>query len=239
MTTKRISLKFTILIASILTAFGGGIAVSAEENDSGSPIAIYRSYIEAVEKEDLEAAKECWTVDDDNLSILDITIGVWISSRRLFKAVSHRFGKEALEKFEFYHDGVTDQALRITKKRLDESKVVINGNHAKLQIKWHEDDGYPNSAFEFSADDPVLFLRVNGKWKLDTKEMVGEATYATGSISFGMRLCVTAYNDATRALENGQFTSVKELEQFIGNRLTALSKEHQKQQQDKNAQPQE
>ena len=53
MITKRISLIYLIVIATILTAFGGVIAVGSELNDSGSPIAVYRSYIEAVEKENL------------------------------------------------------------------------------------------------------------------------------------------------------------------------------------------
>lgn len=75
MITKRISLIYLIVIATILTAFGRVIAVGSELNDSGSPIAVYRSYIEAVERENLEAAKGFWTIDDCKAVILDTTIG--------------------------------------------------------------------------------------------------------------------------------------------------------------------
>jgi hypothetical protein len=242
MITKRIYLKYSIVIATILTAFGGGIAVGSEQNDWGSPIAVYRSYVEAVEKEDFEAAKGFWNIDDDKAVILDTTIGVWISSRRLNKGVSRRFGMEALEEFEFYRDDVTDQALGRTKKRLVESTVVINGNHAELKIKWQEDDGYPNTAFEFSGDDGVVpFIRVNGKWKIDTNAFAGldkaVALFEAGSISLMMRDSVAVTNEAVRAMEDGQFTNVKELEQFMTRRLVALAAERKNQQKAQQAAP--
>lgn len=237
MITKRISLIYLIVIATILTAFGGVIAVGSELNDSGSPIAVYRSYIEAVEKENLEAAKGFWTIEDNKAVILDTTIGVWISSRLLNKGVSRRFGMEALEEFEFYRDDVTDQALGRTKKRLDESTVLINGNHAELKIKWQKDDGYPNTAFEFSGDDGVVpFIRVNGKWKIDTNALAGRdkagALFEAGSISLMMRDSVAVTNDAVRAMEDGKFTTVKEIEQFMTRRLVALADERKNQQKD-------
>ncbi|MBU6376805.1 MAG: hypothetical protein KGQ59_12460, partial [Bdellovibrionales bacterium] len=53
-----------------------------------------------------------------------------------------------------------------------------------------------------------------------------------GSISLMMRDSVAVTNDAVRAMEDGKFTTVKEIEQFMTRRLVALADERKNQQKD-------
>ncbi|HEY1187431.1 MAG TPA: hypothetical protein VGE74_07220, partial [Gemmata sp.] len=62
------------------------------------PKATYRTYIEAVRKNDVQAAKQCWVIDDDNKSgALDTMVGLRISMRQINQVAEKRFGAEELD----------------------------------------------------------------------------------------------------------------------------------------------
>ena len=65
-------------------------AVKSEPAGTGpSPTEVYRSYLNAVKKNDLAAAKNCWSISgDDTCGALDVVVGMWVASHRFNAAIS-------------------------------------------------------------------------------------------------------------------------------------------------------
>jgi hypothetical protein len=147
------------VICSLVVLAAGGPASFARDAGAKSPVApglagpksTYRSYIEAVRKTDTQAARKCWVLDDDNKSgVLEVLVGRHTALRRLNQVAVKKFGKEGARAITSLPnsglDGVTDQALDLTSKRLDKAVVKIKGDTAVLKIKWLEGDGTKNSS---------------------------------------------------------------------------------------------
>jgi hypothetical protein len=154
-------------------------ASSAEAHsvaDYSDPIKTYKTFLEAIKRDDLAAAKACCTISDDNRTgSLDVLVGMWVTF--------HHFNKVALLKFkdqtsQYLRDGAdneenpylrgdcTDKALDRTISRLAGSKYKIDGDRANVTIKWNKGDGYPNQTF-FYAHEDLTFRKIKGYWKFE------------------------------------------------------------------------
>ena len=144
--------------------------------DYSDPIKTYQSYLEAIKRDDLVAAKACCTISDNNKSgSLDVLVGTWVTFHHFNRVMLLNFKEEASqylrdgadnEENPYLRGDCTDKALDRTISRLAGSKFKIEGDTAKLTIQWKEDDGSPNQAIFYSPDDRI-FRKINGHWKLD------------------------------------------------------------------------
>jgi hypothetical protein len=151
-------------------------AKSQSVADYSDPIKTYQSFLEAIKRDDLAAAKACCTISDDNKSgSLDVLVGMWVTFHRFNKVALLNFKEETspylrdgadIEETPYLRGDCTDMALDRTISRLASSKIEIEGDRAKVTIKWEEDDGYPNQAF-FYSDEDLIFRKTKGLWKLD------------------------------------------------------------------------
>jgi len=168
-------------LVSPLRAEPGRVATAGEKShstaDLSDPIKTYRTYLEAIKRDDLAAAKACCTIsDDDKAGSLDVYVGVWVTF--------HHFNKVALEHFKddvrpylevggadpkenpYLRRDCTDKALELTISRLPGSKFRIKGDKAWLTIAWDKDDGSPNDVFCYQHE-ALLFRKIHGLWKVD------------------------------------------------------------------------
>lgn len=195
------------------------------------PKATYRTYIEAVRRNDIEGAKRCWVIDDDNKSgALDTIVGLWISMRQINQVAEKKFGAAGLDAIlkGWRRDDVTDPALDLTKKRLDDAAVTINGDTAELKIKWQHDDGVQN-AFQFGT--VTHFRKVDGNWKIDANKMAGLKRgadfFETGTWGRMFRDQVAIMKEAIDDMEKGKLKSAKELGAFIEGKFEVLTKKYE------------
>ena len=195
------------------------------------PKATYRTYIEAVRKNDLKAAKQCWVIDDNKSGALDSIVGFWISMRQINQVAEKKFGTEELNKIlkGWRRDDVTDSALDLTKKRLDEAEVKITGETAELKIKWREADGFPNSTFYYT-NEPMPFRKVGGSWKIDANKVAGLERGADflekGTWGRMIRDQIVIMNEAIDGMEMGRLKTAKELGALIDNKIEAMKKKY-------------
>jgi hypothetical protein len=196
------------------------------------PQATYRTYLEAIRKNDLTAAKRCWVIDDDNKSgALDTVVGLWISARRVNQLAEKKFGTDGLDEAlkGLRRDDVSDAALDLTAKRLADAEVVTTGDTAELTLKWKKGDGGDRPAFGYRAT--THFRKVDGEWKIDFHQETGltrgEDFFAEGDWGVMFRDAVAVMNEATDGMEKGKLTSVKELGAFVAGRTEELVKKYE------------
>ncbi len=200
------------------------------------PISTYRIYINAVRKTDSAAAKSCFTIAGDNGSgALDVIAGLWTSTRRLDQIATKKLGVEAarviLEPIGFSRGDLRDAALDLTEKRLTGALVrFVGDDKAELVIKWQDDDGSPNEAFEFHGDDPVGFSKVNGAWKIDANHQIGglsgEDFLKQGTWGAAFRDHVKIANEASDRMTKGTLKTPEELKEFLAREVSAAEKRY-------------
>lgn len=199
----------------------------------GDPKSTFRSYIEAVRRNDLQAAMECWVIDDSNKSgALDVIVGLFVSPRRLAQVAEKKFGKEgtaAIPK-DCLRKDLSDQALGLTARRLEDADVKVQGDTAELTIRWKEDDGVPNPAFWFT-DRPFSFRKVKGNWKIDANKMAdlkrGADFFQPGTWGPLFQDEVRIMNDAVDGMEKGKLRTAEELSRFIEARAAEMVKRYE------------
>jgi hypothetical protein len=234
---RRVFYLLAVLVATEAVATAADPPAKAPADKSAAeyadPKATYRTYIEAVRKNDVKAAKQCWVIDDDNKSgALDTIVGLWISMRQINQVAERKVGAEGLDAIlkGWRRDDISDAALDLTKKRVDDAEVKITGDAAVLKIKWKEDDGVPNPAFEF-GDGPITFRKVGGNWKIDANKMTGLERgadfFEKGSWGRMFRDQVAIMNEAIDGMEKGRLKSAKELGAFIEGKIEAMKKKYE------------
>jgi hypothetical protein len=236
--------SLTILVTGA-TAFAAGDApakapVAKKVAEYADPKSTFRTYIDAVRKNNAPAAKECWVLDDDDKSgVLDVLVGKHIALRRLNQAAVKKFGKEwrrAISKdlrLDEVTDQVTDQALDLTKKRLGKATVRIKGNKAELRIKREKDDGNSEPAFEDSGGEPIPFRKVGKNWKIDANKLMGikrgseffkEGSMPPVGVVFSGWFVIA--NEAVNGMQKGKLKTAKEVNQFMKRRWKAWFEEY-------------
>ena len=158
------------VLSSLLAMVFGGCEPQSQDSAASAPKysdpkVTFSTYLDAVMREDLDAAKACWTISDGNKSgALDLIVGMDVTTRRFSKMIHSNF--KDLEE-EMVRKDHLDEAIRLTMNRAKNSGFEVVGNTAKLTIKWQEDDGYPNEAFFFTLDEPIPFRKTGDGWKID------------------------------------------------------------------------
>lgn len=224
---------FSALLVALGTAVAGAAPASPAKPapEYADPKATYRTYIEAVRRNDLSAAKRCWVIDDDNKSgSLDTIVGLWISMRQINLVAEKKFGAEGPLYLEGWRrQDVTDPALDLTKTRLDDAEIKVSGDAAELKIPWRQNDGDPNPAFHFSTE-PTYFRKVDGHWKIDANRMTGVkrgADFYETTWARMLRDQIVIMNEAADAMEKGNFANAKDLRAFIEDKLAAMKKKYE------------
>ena len=107
------------------------VAKDKQAAASPTPRDVYRAYLNAVKKNDLAGAKNCWWIPGKDDSALDVLAGMWVASHRLNDA----FNKLGLERKQFgdwfAREDCTDAAIDRTLARLDHSKFTVKGDTAR------------------------------------------------------------------------------------------------------------
>jgi hypothetical protein len=221
-------------LSALFVALGTAVANAAPPAPAAeyaNPRATYRTYIEAIRKNDLQAAKRCWVIDDDNKSgALDTIVGLWISMRQINLVAEKKFGADGLDALEGWRrEDVRDSALDLTKKRLDDAEIKLTADAAALKFLWRQNDGDPDPAFHFSTE-PTYFRKVDGNWKIDANRMTGvkrgagffEITWARM-----FRDQAAIMNEAVDGMEKGKWKSAKELNSFIEDKVTTMKRKYE------------
>ena len=203
------------LTLSILALFAVGPAFAKGPDFSGAAETT-KTYLLATKANDVEAAKKCWTIDDNNESgALDVVVGLWISSRKLVAAVESKLGPEgvkALGRWNRPHG--TNEAIDTTLTRLGNVRIQERGDVATLKIEWQTGDGDTTAAF-MCVKTPLVFRRVAGEWKLDANVFTGTAKaadlFAPGNLWPIWRDEIEVMSDLTSLIESG---TIKDLATF-------------------------
>jgi len=233
----RIAFWIAILMISLRALSAAEAAMQTSKlgtsPDYSNPRATYRTYLNAVRQNDVRAAMNCWVIDDDNKSgALETIVGMWVAPRRFFQLAERTYKPEDLP-VDFkkrQRDDLTDAAIDLTRRRIVDAEVKIEGDTAELRIKWEKNDGYPNTAFEFSGE-PISFRRVEGKWKIDANKKAGIKRgadfFEQGTWGRAFRDQVDLMNKACDLMEMGDLKTVPEMESFFKSGFAELRRKHE------------
>ena len=200
--------------------------IPAQAGDYSFPLATIRSYLEATKKNDLEEAKKCWCIDDNNAcGALDVVIGMWISSRKLSSATEAKFGADGLKLLGKWHrSNCTNQAIAITLER-SVNISMKDGGTAHARFKWEEGDDETTPVF-LCIKAPLVLRKVDGQWKLDANQFTGsdKATdlFAEGKIWPIWREEMKVMDDLTTLLEKGRIKDLAAFEAELKSRVSQL-----------------
>lgn len=133
----------------------------------------------------------------------------------------------------------TDEALDRTISRLSGSTFKIEGDAAKLTIKWDKDDGYPNSVLFYSNDQP--FRESHGEWKLDIcpeGDAEGMADlFKPGSWGCAFRDGMNLLNAAIEDIESGKLQTWQQVAEELEKKGEVLARKWAEDHQDPAPQP--
>lgn len=220
---------------SILTVLASlaALPVFAGEPDLSSPQGTIRSYLSAVKANDIDAAKRCWAIDDNNASgALDVVVGMWISSRKLAAATHATLGSEGVRHLgRWNRPACSDKAIDLTLQRLATAESKEHKTIAKVTIPWQPGDGETAPAFMY-VRVPLCLRRVDDQWKLDANVYTGVEKaadlFGPTSIWSVCRDEMTVMNDLTAAIEKGQFKNAAEFERELQARVAVLKAKYER-----------
>ncbi|MEZ6141474.1 MAG: hypothetical protein R3B84_12955 [Zavarzinella sp.] len=203
-------------------------ALPATEPDLSTPTATVQSFFAATKANDLEQAKACWMINDHNESgILEVAIGMSITSRKLTEIVGKQFGAEGgklLGRWRRAH--CSDLAINYSLERLALAKTDITSENARVIIPWQDGDGEKNPAF-FMVRAPLFLRQVEGKWKLDANIFLG--TEKPESLFQGDATPWKVWRDERMVMESlisqleaGSLRTVTDFEKELQAKVTAL-----------------
>ena len=204
---------------------------SGKEPDLSSPKATLLSYVEAVKAGDYETARRCWVIDGkDQDGAMEVVVGLWTATRRAQVAVNRKFGKagtEALGKLS--RTDVSDEALDRTLSRVRDSQAEVKGDRASLQVRWKEDDGYPNDAFLFSKE-PFQLRKVGETWRLDASALAGEdaeSVLKPGTWGPLIRDYARMLNEVAEGVASDKLKSKDDVSRLVDERVKAAARRYE------------
>ena len=218
------------LALCLLAAFASSPAFAGEP-DLSSPTATVRTYLAATRANDIETAKKCWTIDDDNVTgTLDVVVGMWVETRKLVAATEAKLGVDGLKLLgRWNRPGCTDRAIERTLERVGVATVRTGETAARLVIPWQAEDRQADPAF--LCDAPFRLRRCGDQWKLDANVFTGEDkaadVFATGKLWAVWRDEMAIMKDLTAGLEKGQFKDVTEFEHELKGRVEVLKAKYE------------
>jgi hypothetical protein len=206
--------------------------VWAGEPDLSTPVATVKSYLVATKANDLETAKKCWIIDDNNASgSLDLVAGSWIASRRLVALTEKKFGTEGVKLLgRWNRENCTAAAIDTTLERLANADTKERGDVAKLSIRWEEGDGDTNPAFMKVG---MLYLRKIGtEWKIDANIFTGCDTankmFQPSKIWPIWRDEMQVMSELSTALERGTIKDMEGFKEDLDKRVATLKAKYEK-----------
>ena len=220
------------LAVCLLAAFASPPAFAGEP-DLTSPAAAVRSYLLATKANDVESAKKCWTIDDNNASgALDVMVGMWIESRRLVAAAQEKLGSDVVKLIgRWNRANCSDTAIEVTLERLAKAEVSEHPKYARITIPWQPGDGEITPAF-FNIRAPITLRRAGAEWKLCGNMFAGIATaadlFAPDKLWPVWRDEMVIMKDLTAGLEKGQFKDLTEFERELKGRVDGLKAKYER-----------
>ncbi|HQR42926.1 MAG TPA: hypothetical protein PLX97_09585, partial [Gemmatales bacterium] len=143
---------------------------SEKRQATSDPKAIFRQYLEAVQKNDLQAAIRYWVLDEEKpTKALEVIVGMMISMRKINLVAERKLGAQGLKDIlkGWWRDDVTDAAIDQTRKDLESALVRLEGDNAELIFT------NPHNRPTFMPSETIHFRMVKGQWKLDANKMSG------------------------------------------------------------------
>jgi hypothetical protein len=218
---------------ALVVASLAALPAFADEPDLSSPPATVRSYLTAVKANDIEAAKRCWVIDDNNASgALDVIVGMWVASRKLVAVTQANLGAGGVKHLgRWNRPNCSDRAIDLTLERLATAESKELKTIAKLTFAWQPGEGETTPAFMY-VKVPLCFRRIDEQWKLDANVFTGckDATemFAPMSIWSVCRDEMAVMNDLTAAIEKGQFKDATEFERELQARVAVLKAKYER-----------
>lgn len=222
---KRLAFA-TLLLFTTVPAFAGG-------PDLSTPPATLRAYLAATKANDVDAAKNCWTIDDNNASgALDVVVGMWIASRRLVAATEGKFGEAGVKLLGRWNRPVcTDKAIDLTAQRIGNPVIKEIGGRARFQINWQAGDGNSNPAF-MHPSKLIFFRKVGEEWKIDgnifTQADQAAKLFIPGQIWPIWRDEMAIMNELSSAIEKGTLATAADFERELQSRVAELKSKYEK-----------
>ncbi|HVK14118.1 MAG TPA: hypothetical protein VM597_35575 [Gemmataceae bacterium] len=201
--------------------------------DFSGPAETTKTYLLATRANDVEAAKKCWTIDDDNESgALDVVVGLWIASRKLAAAAESKLGPDAVKALgRWNRPHGTNEAIDTTLSRIGNVRIQERGDAATLRIDWQPGDGETTPAF-LCVKTPLVFRRVAGEWKLDANVFTGSEKaadlFAPGKAWPVWRDEIAVMTELTRMLDEGTINNQATFEVVLRTRVETLKAKYAK-----------
>ncbi len=195
----------------------------------GNPAKTYRTYLEAMKRDDLPAAKACFTVTNGTPEALDLEPGMWAAYHRFGKLVAAKFGKRECQ---YLREDCSDQALDRTLARLDQSSFKISGDTAKLRFRREKNPDLTKPEFVSSGEGPIAFRKVSGQWKLEIKVEDPAGLFAPGTWGWAFREGARMLDQTSNEIESGKLTKWEQVMATLDQRTKRLEKQYEKDHQD-------
>lgn len=226
-----------LLIAALMTSHAAFAAEPAPPLPAATqpaanfsdPINTYRTYLEAVKRDDLAAAKACYVMQDKNDDAgVDMAIGLWFAHHRFQKQVRAKFGNQ--EDSPYWRPDCTDEAIDRTIARLSTSKFEIKGERAELKIDWAKND---DEVFCHTGDNPIALRKQGDLWKI-ASNLAEKGVHITQPGTWGWAFLESTklLNEASNDIESGKLKSWDQVSTLLAERTKALEHQYSKDHQD-------
>ncbi len=213
------------------TAGKGKTADKATEPDQSTPQAAFRTFLEGIKKNDIDLAKGCWVIDDDNRSgALDLLVGRWIASRKLSDITDAKLGANGLKVLGRWHrTDLSDAAIGRTLVRLENAEVTEHGDLAKLKFKWQPGDGAEEGKLTtvfLYLNVPYGLRKIGKEWKIDANIFMdakrADDLFKPNSIWVVWRDEMELMNQLAEKLEKRKIQTVPQFEKQVKESVDAL-----------------
>jgi len=205
----------------------------AKGPDFSGPTETTKTYLLATRANDLEAAKQCWTIEDDNASgALDVIAGMWIEARKLTAAAEAKLGPAGVKALGRWNRvNATTAAIDTSLQRIGNVRIHESGDRSSMKIDWQPGDGETTPAF-LCMKAPLFFRRTVDGWKLDANLFTGTEKaadlFGPGKIWSVWRDEMAVMAALTALLEKGTIKDLPTFEAELKRRVDLLKAKYEK-----------
>lgn len=216
-------MKSALLILIALQLVAGGCAsqrvtprVTPHYN---TPTATYRTFLEAIKRNDRLTALDCWTTTRPSAqNELELAATMPVTLHRFDALMLARFGgRVGRQKDEACSDQEIDALLVLIKN----ATFIANGDTARLVIKTSTGSMPPvKSPLLFNED--VLFLHTNHMWKIDgtPKSTTRDADFFDpGQWGWAFREEMRILDDVSDNVEAGRLATAEETKAYLDQKV--------------------
>lgn len=193
---------------------------AAAQDAAGDAKDVYRAFLEAIQRCDLDAALKCCAYREKDAEAMKVVLSLWIAHLRFEKVVKEKFGPDEDDRAlvgQLLGTNATAGGLEVMLKRLPEAEVKVEGEKATVDMRWDKVRG----EHEF-FDIPLDGLRkVDGRWRLDAGED-GDGFFEKGGFGNLFRNMLKMLEEASAKVTKGDFKNVEELKGDLDERERIL-----------------